>query len=996
MKKRILGTLLCVITLCCLTSTAAWAADTPPGSAAKVGSTEYGTIEAALENWTANSTLTLLSDVTLPDTVTLKSTEHHILDLGTYTLTAASGKNAFEIVACGTGDAERSALTIRADAEEPGGIDAGSKSVVYYDYSKGGISGNDRPIIRIEGGVFTGSTSSWGTAGIYTKGSKARMCATLNISGGTFHCSINGSGKSKLLISGGTFHYSVSSQGDSTCYRLISGGTFKSFGFMTADSNNTKFWIGSAMGTSDVGCYVDDSGYLVVGGPVITEPGTAFEASSANYGGWSSYLAYSSAANGLYYTSLEEALADNNKSSGKVTVYTDTLTLPLNYQGTLLLPEDGTLTVSFAEGTVPALKIDAAQEGKAASYTESVSDGVVTRTYRTITPMASVADGSGTVYNYFSTLADALKAAKDGDTVYAYAGTHTLNDGTSRIIGKSLTLVGAGEDATVIESAKYGLVIQSADDGNAERHVDFTVQDLTIRSGSAEKTKSGHPIYAKGNTAVTLENVTLSNPNSTTAILIDSANTVGGNVCVIGKSTSVVAKNVTVDKDDEILLLANPSTEVPSGADGLSYAEFSFDAACTNIIAENCLPQEDYNLGKNNLFVNGKCLNAAVYDLVYLGLDDAVIEDAPTQHTYDTATAVPAPTKTGYTFAGWLVNGSDTAEKDLTLGARDYTDTVTLTATWTINLYAVTFESNGGSAVSGLTAEYGSTLARPADPDRRGYDFRGWFADAELTEAWDFSSDTVTADVTLYAKWTKTPAKSSPAYAVLVTTDAAEVSRSDARAGSIVTLTLKQGYDVNDIAVTDEDGNRIEVTRSDGRYCFIMPASTVTVSDAAFRFVDVPGDYWAAEEIYWAYRSGLVNGTGSNAYSPAASVTRQQVWMILARLSGEAPADMAEAREWAMAKGISDGTNPGAPVTRQQLVTLLYRYAVLMGYDVSVGGDTNILSYHDVSLLKEYAFEPFQWACGAGIVTGSSDGHLDPAGHATRAHFAVFLYRFLA
>ena len=281
----------------------------PKPLVAKVGNTEYDDIKEAIASWTNNTTLTLLSDVTLNDVVTLKSTEHHILDLGTYTMTAAEGKNAFVIQACGTGDAERTAITIKADANNPGGINAGNKCIVYYKYADGGISVNDRPIIKIEGGVFTGSTSSWGTAGIYTIGSEARKCATLNISGGTFNCSINGSTKSKLLISGGTFNYSVGSQGDSTALRLISGGKFKTLGFMTADSNNTKFWFGTSMGNSNVGLYIDDDNYLVVGGPVITEFGDKFAAKATNATKWSSYLQYSSAAaNGLYYTNAEKAI----------------------------------------------------------------------------------------------------------------------------------------------------------------------------------------------------------------------------------------------------------------------------------------------------------------------------------------------------------------------------------------------------------------------------------------------------------------------------------------------------------------------------------------------------------------------------------------------------------------------------------------------------------------------------------------------------------------
>ena len=279
--------------------------------AAMVGNTEYGSIDEAIAAWTNNTTLTLLADVTLSDVVTIKSTEHHILDLSTFTMTAAEGMNAFVIQACGTGASERTAITIKADPTKPGCIDAGKKSIVYYNYADGGISGDDRPIIKIEGGVFKGGTSSFGTsAGIYFKGGNAaREAATLNISGGEFFCAINGQPKSKLLISGGVFHYSVGSQGDSTALRLISGGTFKTLGFMTADSNKTKFWFGTSMGNSNVGVYVNDDNYLVVGGPVITEFGDKFVAKATNPTKWSSYLEYSSAADhGLYYTNADAAI----------------------------------------------------------------------------------------------------------------------------------------------------------------------------------------------------------------------------------------------------------------------------------------------------------------------------------------------------------------------------------------------------------------------------------------------------------------------------------------------------------------------------------------------------------------------------------------------------------------------------------------------------------------------------------------------------------------
>lgn len=73
--------------------------------------------------------------------------------------------------------------------------------------------------------------------------------------------------------------------------------------------------------------------------------------------------------------------------------------------------------------------------------------------------------------------------------------------------------------------------------------------------------------------------------------------------------------------------------------------------------------------------------------------------------------------------------------------------------------YTVTFSSDGGSTVESQSIAEGGKLTKPADPTRKGYTFSGWYTDAALTDAWDFSADTVTGNITLYAKWTKIPVK---------------------------------------------------------------------------------------------------------------------------------------------------------------------------------------------------------------------------------------------
>ena len=222
-------------------------------------------------------------------------------------------------------------------------------------------------------------------------------------------------------------------------------------------------------------------------------------------------------------------------------------------------------------------------------------------------------------------------------------------------------------------------------------------------------------------------------------------------------------------------------------------------------------------------------------------------------------------------------------------------------------------------------------------------------------------------------------------------------------AGDDVTLTVTpdSGYEVGDVTVTDRSGREVDVTAGrDGTYTFTQPAGRVTI-EVTFApvggetvFTDVPETFWAYDEIMWAQENGYVNGVTATTFSPNATISRQQIWMILARISGYDPADMAAARAWSISSGISDGTNPGGAVTRQQLAALLYRFAESQGHDVTQRADLS--AYPDAGSVSDYAVEPLQWAVAEGIVSGTTAGTLNPQGTATRAQFAVMLYRFLA
>ena len=334
-------------------------------------------------------------------------------------------------------------------------------------------------------------------------------------------------------------------------------------------------------------------------------------------------------------------------------------------------------------------------------------------------------------------------------------------------------------------------------------------------------------------------------------------------------------------------------------------------------------------------------------------------------------------------------------------------DTVTELGTATEETYTVTLKYNDGRADGTVKAAADTEITLPT-PTRDGYTFRGW-SDGSSTYNGG-GTYKVSGNVTLTAQWSaksqggSSSSGGSTTYSpTLDVSDGGtiKVSPRTPEAGDKVTITPDpdNGYEVGEVTVTDRSGDAVRVTANrDGTYTFTQPRGRVTIEvtfvragESAF-FDDVPASFWAYDEIAWAYDNGYVNGTSATTFSPNSSITRQQVWMILARLSGADPASMAAAREWAMVNDISDGTNPGNAVTRQQLVALLYRYAQLMGYDN--GAREALSSFPDAGTVSGYAQEPMQWSVANGIVAGTSAGTLNPTGTATRAQFAVILYRF--
>ena len=176
-------------------------------------------------------------------------------------------------------------------------------------------------------------------------------------------------------------------------------------------------------------------------------------------------------------------------------------------------------------------------------------------------------------------------------------------------------------------------------------------------------------------------------------------------------------------------------------------------------------------------------------------------------------------------------------------------------------------------------------------------------------------------------------------------------------------------------------------------------------------FTDVAADAAYYDDVLYVYENNIFNGFTSTIFGPDSTMTRGQMVTVLWRMNGSpepekdcpftdvaAASPYRKAIAWAVENGLSNGYTettfaPDQAISRQQFLTILYRYAQFKEYDVSVGEDTNILSYTDVESVSTYAVPAMQWACGAGVAYGI-DGKLMPTSPAPRYQVAEFLASF--
>ena len=315
--------------------------------------------------------------------------------------------------------------------------------------------------------------------------------------------------------------------------------------------------------------------------------------------------------------------------------------------------------------------------------------------------------------------------------------------------------------------------------------------------------------------------------------------------------------------------------------------------------------------------------------------------------------SLPTPAKRdSYTFDGWY--SASSAGTPITLDTV-YTRNTIIFAHWSYtgggvapSFYTVRFDENGGSEVIDQKLRRNSKAIVPVKPKKAGYTFDGWYVDEDLTEAYDFS-DGVKKSITLYAKW--------------------------------------QEGEIEEPEIVEDDNSSSRV------------------------FYDVDKNAWYAEDVKYVVENGIFNGVEKNSFAPNKKLTRAMLVTVLYRMAGE-PAtnrsipfgdiDMgayyASAVSWAKQNGIVTGItenefSPNANITREQIASIIFRYAQYKGMDAMTLEEN--LHFNDNDEISEYAVSAMNWAVGRGLINGKTETTLNPKDNVTRAEIAAILHRFI-
>ena len=616
----------------------------------------------------------------------------------------------------------------------------------------------------------------------------------------------------------------------------------------------------------------------------------------------------------------------------------------------------------------------------------------------------------------YTSLQEAINAAQSGDTIILLKAATLKADIT---ISKNITIDGQGKYEIDAQPQNSHAITVAAP--NAA----LTLKDVTLNITDQKEQTGTYGLNVQYGATLTLDNadVTLAGlSNATISSNPNSAGTEPGKF-VLTKGSTITANDIGGNFSNGGTWTIGAGSKVT--IDGCASHGFSASA----IIVKDGGTVDVRNTGYRGISINDANGKLEIQAGGVVNVTNAGTADGP-------ATPRDAVYLSDKATEGLIVKAGATL--NVTAG-KDGNDRIELskdavskselngTIIGTVDLpedashWVVTYKDNGKNWKVKLVDKNNATISLPTLSNQGYNHFVGW-NDGTTTYAGG-TKVTISKDTTFTAVWSYIP-PANPNYRIdipdfeggTVTADPAA-----AKAGAEVTLTATpdEGYALGSLTVTDRFGDAVKVTENaDGTYTFTMPNGQVTVKATfveteepapAEPFPDVDENDWFYDEVVYVYENGLMNGVENNQFAPNTATNRAMLATILYRLAGQPDVsgdlpftDVAagtwytDAVLWAAQNGIVNGLgeNTFAPMntlTREQLVTMLYRYAEAEGYDVSAAADLS--GYPDAGKVQPYAQEAMTWAVAEGIVEGM-DGNLNPAGSATRAQIATILMRF--
>ena len=917
MKRKLLSVLLTLCLAFSLLPTAALAdgEGTQTNDVAQIGETKYATLQEAV-NAANDNTVKLLENVT--EDINIPTGINVTLDLNGHKITNVSGH---------TITVEKGGKLNISDSVGTGVVDNTS-------HGKGAIVNSGE--VTLNGGTFKRSAEN-GTYSPYGNGGNSWYTianyGTMEINTGV--TVENAGGYSSMIRNGG--------EATADCNLTIRGGNF------TGGINTVKNDLFGVL-TINGGNFSNTAQYVIMNWNKAEITAGTFQTLDT--------------ASAVLFTS---AFGGNANYVGKLTISGGEFKHASDTQEMIVDHYDES---NKGNAVVTGGKFDAdISKYIPTDYVQS-ADGTVEKLGET----NAVAKVGGT---YYKTLADAVAAAQDGDTITLLKDaelTSTLN------LAKNITIDGQG---------KY--TIKAANS--------FTV-------GSDNKTYC--VLYVSGE--VTLKDVTVNGNEKCRVIFCDKGKlTIDGATITNGKAPNFIGGvYMTSSASFEMKSGSITGNKNAKGYQNDEYLQYSSDL-WIGANANGALTA--INGGTiGNVFVNANAwsasnpgsftMNGGTVTNLYVEHDANYgatfkYNDGTIEHLYLSKENGNGQSIEVTPVKGVIYNGG-VKEQDL----------VTLTMKY----------NDGATADSTYNVASGTTITLPT-PRRSGYTFNGWYDGSKFYAAG--ASYTVSATVTLNASWSYISSGSSydPTYSVSTPSKTEHgtvtVSPKSASKGDTVTVTVKpdSGYVLETLTVTDKNGNELTLKdKGNGKYTFTMPAGKVEVKATFMEdnsmlnfFYDVPNNAYFYEAVKWAVKNGITDGVGNNLFAPEQPCTRAQIVTFLWRAAGSpepkgAASGMTDvvsgsyyekAVAWAIENGITTGTttstfSPDATCTRAQAVTFLARALKAKAASAAEFSDVPTGSYFA---------DAVAWAAANGVTEGIGGGLFGSDNDCTRGQIVTFLYR---